>query len=199
MVRLGRGPGAVRVEVWLASMVGGIAVIGNLTAAVQIIAGRYLFSFGGGDPRLPLVQLPQLLQADVRPGHTYTVADLALGLRVLSATPSIVAAATIAVAVFLLAGVLSRIATGRAFDLPVRRRVALLSVVLIGGGLLQGLLDTAAIAAIAVSLDRAAIQGIGTNTPSWPWTLIVVGVAVSALGAAFAEGARLKEDVAGVV
>lgn len=199
MARLGRRPGAVRVEVWLASAVGGIAVIRNLTTAVQILTGRFLYYFGSGDPRLPLVQLPQLLQADVRPGHTYTVADLAPGLRVLCASPSVVAAGTIAVAVVLLAGVLNRIAAGRAFDPPVRRRVALLSVVLIGGGLLQGLLDTAAIAAIAPSVDRVAIEGIGTNLPSWPWTLIVVGVVVWALGAAFAEGARLKEDVAGVV
>ena len=102
MARLGRRPGAVRVEVWLASAVGGIAVIRNLTTAVQILTGRFLYYFGSGDPRLPLVQLPQLLQADVRPGHTYTVADLAPGLRVLCASPSVVAAGTIAVAVVLL-------------------------------------------------------------------------------------------------
>jgi len=47
--------------------------------------------------------------------------------------------------------------------------------------------------------DREAVFGIGTNLPEWPWTLIVVGVAVSALTVAFSEGARLKQDVAGVV
>lgn len=199
MARLGRGPRAARVGVLLVSGVGGIAVIGNLATAVAIVTGRSLFTFGGADPQLPLTSLPQLLQADVRPGHTYTVTDLAPGLRVLCASPSIVAAGTIAVAVVLLVGVLNRIAAGRAFDPPVRRRLALLSAVLIGGGLLQGLLDTAAIAAVVASVDQEAISGIGTTPPDWPWTLIVVGVAVTALGAAFTEGARLKEDAVGVV
>jgi len=174
-------------------------VLGNLATAISVITGRFLFAFGGADPHLPLTKLPQLLQADVRPGHTYTVGDLSIGVRVLCALPSVVAAGTIAFAVILLVGVLGRIAAGRAFEPSVRRRLVLLSAVLVGGGLLQGLLDTAAIAALAVSVDREAVSGLATNLPNWPWALIVVGVAVSALGAAFAEGARLKEDAVGVV
>lgn len=199
MARLGRRTRTARGDIWLAAVVGGIAVIGHLTTAVQILIARYLFHFASGDPTLPLVELPQLIQADVRSGHTYTVSDLSPAVRLLSAAPSLAAAGTIAVAVFLLARILRRIAARQAFDRPTRRQIALLSTVLIGGSLLQGVLDIAAIAVIVASVDQAAVQGIGTYPPNWPWTLIVVGVAVSALGAAFAEGARLQEDVAGVV
>jgi len=58
---------------------------------------------------------------------------------------------------------------------------------------------TSSVRRSGVPPDREAVFGIGTNLPEWPWTLIVVGVAVSALTVAFSEGARLKQDVAGVV
>ncbi|MCV2394718.1 DUF2975 domain-containing protein [Actinotalea sp. M2MS4P-6] len=199
MSRRKRGPWATRLGVGLASIVGSFAVVANLATAVAVLTGRFLIVSGGADPGLTLEQLPQLIQADERPGHTFTVADLAPQLRVLCAGPSIVAAATILAAVLLLIRALDEIAAGRAFEPPSRRLLGWLSAVLIGGGILQGLLDTAAIAALVASVDYEAIEGLGTNVPRWPWTLIVVGVVVSALSLAFAEGARLKEDVAGVV
>jgi hypothetical protein len=42
-------------------------------------------------------------------------------------------------------------------------------------------------------------QSIGTNLPQWPVSVIVAGLVAAALTAAFRAGARLEDDVDGVV
>jgi len=64
-----------------------VSVLGDIMRVITISTGRSLFSFAGSDGRLPLSQLPQLMQADLRPGTSATLADADLSLRLLCASP----------------------------------------------------------------------------------------------------------------
>ncbi|MCB0911228.1 MAG: hypothetical protein KDB60_06400, partial [Propionibacteriaceae bacterium] len=70
-----------------------------------------------------------------------------------------------------------------------------------------GALNTAAVAVIQAdpagvlaphSPPDASMLVIGF-TAGWPWMLILLGVVAGALGVAFRQGARLQEDVDGVI
>lgn len=191
-----------------------LTLLHDLVQVITISTGRVLFALGGSDGRLPLSSLPQLLQADLREGTQGTLADAALSLRLLAAVPSLVHALTITAAAVLLIGILHRVSLGRPFTGEVLSRWRWLTIVLLAGGVLQALADTGANLYLSTRLGffgagfdaeaQAAFlggdyAGIGTNVPQWPIPILLAGVVALALGAAFRAGARLEEEVDGVV
>ncbi len=187
---------------------GALAALSGLVQAWMTITGRYLFVSGGADPRKPVVDLPQLLQAEVREGHSMFLEDVPAALRVLAATPSLLAATTFLVAAFLLARVIRSIAAGEAFGARVRSSLTWLSATLLVGGLLQGAVDTAAGAALWNWFPRAtdlggshelAIAGLGLDAPHWPVMIVVLGLVASVMALAFRQGARLQAETDGLV
>lgn len=197
-------------------IVASFTVISDVTQTITILTGRVLFAFGGSDGRLPLRHLPQLLQADLREGASGTLADADGWLRVVCAVPSLMHAVTVVLGTVFLLRALRGIAEARPFDTFVLTNWRRLSVALLAGGVLQGLLDTAATVYLASGIgllfgsglvsseQKDAFLGgdyaaIGTNIPSWPIPVIIAGLIALALAAAFQAGARLEKDVDGVV
>ena len=203
-------PRAVRVAVTVVIVVGLLACVSVFLQALTTITGRFLYAGGGAEPRLPLESLPQLLQAEIREGHSMFLEDLPAWLRVLCASPLLLHVLVVAAAVALVVRLCGRIASGDPFGQSARQTLTRLSLVLIGGGLGQGLLDTVAVvvahnwivAAITYGAGgpyESAVQGLGTDLPTFPIMLIVLGIITAALAVAFREGARLREEMVGVV
>lgn len=193
---------SVRVARRLVDTLGTLAALAAFVSAATIMTGRYLWTAGGADPRRALVELPQLTQADVRPGRSFYLVDLDPWLRALCALPDVVAGVTIVLAMVYVVRVLDGVGRGDAFGAGTRRAVSRLGGALVLGGVLQGVLDTVAVAVLATYSSRADVRErveALSLTPRWPWTLIVVGAVVLAVSAAFREGARLQRDVAGVI
>jgi hypothetical protein len=192
-----------------------LTVLHDITQVITTSTGRVLFALGGSDGRLPLSSLPQLLQADLREGTQGTLAEAALSLRLFAALPSLVHAVTITAAAILLIGILRRVSLGRPFSGGVLDRWRWVTLVLLAGGALQALADTGANLYLSRSIgllgagyvERDEVKmflggdysGIGTNVPQWPIAILLAGVIALALGAAFRAGARLEEEVDGVV
>lgn len=187
----------------------GAALLNDLVRTITIVSGRVLFAIGGTDGRLPLASLPQLLQADLREGASGYLTDAPVWLRILCASPTVIHALTIALAAVLFVRILRSIAVAEPFTPEVVRNWIRISSVLIVGGIFQGLVDTVAGAVIFNLASLGAPAGenplgadysvIGTDIPQWPFFMILLGVLVAAVATAFRTGARLKEDVIGVV
>lgn len=197
-------------------LVATLTALGAVSTAIMTITGRYLFAVGATDPRLSLTELPQMLRADLREGATGTLADLDLGMRVLGAVPSVIHAVTVVLAAWLLLRVLRGVSGGTPFSGQVLSSGSRLSVVLLVGGVLQAVVDTAAgvylgsrigllFGAGRVTREQeqaflgADYEGINIGAPDWPIPILVAGLVALALTAAFREGARLERDVDGVV
>ncbi|MGL3806167.1 hypothetical protein ACSYDW_08735 [Paeniglutamicibacter sp. R2-26] len=194
------------VALWL---VAGGALISNLGQMITIITGRFLFTFGDIDPRLPLSTLPQLLQAEVRDGGAGYLVDAPLWLRLLCASPLAAHMATVLLAAFLITGIIQRIAAGQPFNASVLHNWKWLSAVLIVGGTIQGALDAMAGRSIYTLAGDSDVAGqfplgadymaIGVDLPQWPILMMLLGVIAAALAIAFRSGARLESEVDGVV
>lgn len=201
-------------------IVAAFAVLGSFTAGLTTILGRTLFAFGGADPRLPLERLPILLQADLREGATGTLADADPLLRVLSGVPLLIEAVTVVLAARLLLVVLGRVSRRDPFGAAALLGWRRLTGTLLIGGVLAGLISTAAFTYLNVALGSwpfgigagldfsseerndflgGDYQGIGIDFPQWPVSLIVAGLVALALTTAFRTGARLERDVDGVI
>ena len=156
------------------------------------------------------------MQADLREGATGTLADAALSLRILCATPFLVQAIAITFATVALLRILKGVAWARPFSTDVLKNWRLLTLALLGGGVLQGVMDTVANVYLASSIGllfgAGAImpearneflggdyEGISVDLPQWPIAFIVAGLVALSLHAAFRTGARLERDVDGVV
>ncbi|WPF82881.1 hypothetical protein SANBI_000513 [Sanguibacter sp. 4.1] len=193
-----------------------LTVVGRLSTAWMTITGRYVYTLGGADPRLSLSDLPQMGSATLREGTTGTLEDVDLGMRLLGATPSLVHAATVGLAAWLLLRVLKGISAGAPFTPAVLRWWSRLTVVLLVGGVTQAVLDTGAVVYLSSRIgllfgsgrvsteQREAFLGgdyMMTNiaTPDWPVPILVAGLVALALTTAFRAGARLERDVDGVV
>jgi hypothetical protein len=182
------------------------AILNDLVKIITISTGRVLFAIGGADGRLTLDYLPQLLQADLREGASGYLTDAPLWLRLLCASPTLIHALTIALAAVLFVQIVRSIAAGKPFTPKVINNWATVGSVLIVGGIIQGIADTVAGAAIfnlansgtpkALGADYSVI---GTNVPEWPFFMILLGVLAAAIATAFRSGARLEEEVFGVV
>lgn len=201
-------PRAVGAAVATVIVVGALASLSVLLQALMTVTGRYLFTWGGADQRKPLVDLPQLLQADIRDGYSMFLEDLPAWLRMLGASPLLLHAVIVAAAVALVVRLCRRIASGDPFGRSARGTLTRLSLVLIVGGVAQGILDTIAVGVATNWISSRmftslggdfAVQGLGTDLPNFPIMLIVLGIITAALAVAFREGARLREEMAGVV
>ncbi|WP_293695463.1 hypothetical protein [uncultured Agrococcus sp.] len=202
------------------SIVVGVASLAALFTLLQVattVTGRALLTFGGADGRLPLVQLPQLMQADHAEGGSGTLADLDLSMRVLGASPMFVQAVVFVVATIGLVRIVSGISRAQPFSDGVQSNWKLLTTALLGGGLLQAALETAAWMYFSSRIGLLFGAGLGITReeqeaflggdysaiavalPNWPLTIIVAGLVTLALTAAFRIGARLEREADGVV
>ena len=103
--------------------------------------------------------------------------------------PTLVHLVTVLVSTILVTRAIRVIESGRPFTGAGVRAWALLSVVLIVGGGIQGVLDTVAVGVVS-SLARTHpdgypdgpwalggdYQALGTNFPDWPWIFFVLGI-----------------------
>ncbi|MCC3284001.1 DUF2975 domain-containing protein [Arthrobacter caoxuetaonis] len=193
------------ISVWL---VAGLAVLGSAVESFVTLSGRTPLAFGGADPRVQLISLPQINQAQLREGAVGYLVDIPLWLRALCAAPALLYVALALVAAVLLTRILREISAGRPFTAPVRKNMMALSLILIGAGLLYGTLDAAAGRAVfEVASDfrtedfplGADYAVISTDAPRWPYFMMTSGVVGLALSSAFKAGGRLQEENDGLV
>jgi hypothetical protein len=189
--------------------VAGAALLNDIVQMITITTGRVLFTFGGADGRLPLTHLPQVLQADLREGATGYLTDVPVWLRLLCASPTLIHALTITLAAIFFIQIVRCIAAADPFASRVLRNWPKVSFVLISGGILQGLVDT--VAGIVTfnpassgtppgeELLGADYAGLSINLPQWPFFMLLLGIIAAAVATAFRSGARLEEEVVGVV
>ncbi|MEP7762611.1 hypothetical protein [Sanguibacter sp. 25GB23B1] len=173
------------------------------------ITARYLLTIGGGDPRQPADALPQFLQLINLNEDVLYLEDLPLGVRLLCMSPALVAGSTAFVASLFVVRLVRAVARGDAFGRRPRRALGVAGITCLAGGLLQGLLDTAAVARL-VALTGQSLDADGTmlsdvyrvvslEVPHWPVQTILVGAVGCILLLAFRAGAELQEEAAGVV
>lgn len=209
-------PARFRIVSIIVIMVATLSVAFSLLQVVTIVTGHALLTTGGSDGGLPLATLPQLLQADLREGATGSLADAALSLRLLCASPFLIQAILFTTASVALLRIIERVSAAEPFGAPVLKNWRLLTIALLGGGVLQGILDTVANIYLAsnigllfgagqVTHEQASrflggdYEAIGTNFPQWPLAIIIAGLAAFALSSAFRMGAQLERDVDGVI
>lgn len=209
-VGVGRAAGSTSklsaIIVWIVAV---MAAIGSALEVFTTITGRVVFALNGADPRLPLTSLPQINQAELREGATGYAVDAPIWLRTLCATPAMLYVLVALFAAVLITRALFGIAASRPFSPAVRRNLTVLSLILIIGGVLYGVLDTIAgrtIYDVATSFTQGVQFPLGadyavtsTNVPRWPFFMIITGVVGLALSTAFKAGARLEEEADGLV
>lgn len=190
--------------------------ISHTSQGFTLITGRFLWTDGNVEPGLPLEDLPILTSTELRPGTSATMEDADLFLRWANAIPLFLEAATVVVAAWLLLRVLRRVAQREAFSTKTISHWKALSLTLMIGGVLIGLVNTFATLYTSAHVglwpstgqhDPAAqadflggdYVGINIDFPYWPISLIVAGLVALALTTAFRAGAQLERDVDGVI
>ncbi|SIO28676.1 hypothetical protein [Agromyces cerinus] len=189
------------------------AMIFDALGLFSITTGLFLVNALQGDVEAhqSLTALPQFTQAELREGASPAdLTDVSIWVRLLCALPTLVHLVTVLVSTVLVTRAIRVIESGRPFTGAGVRAWALLGIVLIVGGGIQGLLDTVAIA-VVTTLGRTIgypdgpwplggdYQALGTDFPDWPWIFFVLGIIAAAVAAAFREGSRLEAEVEGVV
>lgn len=179
-----------------------IAATWWLLAALAIVVGEDLI-LRTDDYLLSVEDLPQVASVITEAGTTAApLREVPLWIRLLSTTPLVLAAVVALAATWLLGGILRGIGSGTPFQPTVIASLRLLFVALFAGGLLQGLLATAAGVAIGQWSASQAAGGswsVSMRTPDWPLMTILVGLVVLALTHAFERGAELAEEARGLV
>lgn len=190
-----------------------VAAIAVLIDGVQVFVMTTAYPFftsTGLDGTIPVTHLPQIAEAHLREGATPgSLADVPVWLRVLCATPTVIHGLTIAVAAGLITRIMNRIARRQPFEPSVLHGWRWLAAVIIGGGLLQGVLNTVSWWVLFRASTDARMNGellLGADYelligafPHWPVFFILTGVIAAAIGAAFKAGATLEREVEGVV
>ena len=187
------------------------AALWDAVVIFHITTGLVILNALTGDlaAHQPLSALPQILQAELAPGATGDLTDLDLRVRLACALPTVINLAIIVLAGLLIAGIIGHIQQGQPFSSAVQRGWQKLASVLVFGGILQ---SVAATIAVAVLTTLRASQGpdgggafgasyaaLGFNLPDVPWMFMLLGIIAGALALAFRDGARLEEEVVGVV
>jgi hypothetical protein len=182
-----------------------LLVIFNITTGLMILNALT----GNLAAHQSLTALPQILQAELAPGETGDLTDIDLRLRLLCAVPTVISMLTIVLAGLLIAGIIARIQQGQPFSSAVLRGWQKLASVLVFGGILQTVASVIAVAVLTTlrasqgpdggGAFGASYSGLSFNAPDVPWMLMLLGIIAGALALAFREGARLEEEVAGVV
>ena len=156
----------------------------------------------------PLTVLPQVLQAVLAPGATGDATDVVLWLRLLCASPYVLNVVLVVLAGVVFDRIIDDVGRGQPFSSAVQRSWNRLASLLVWGGLAQTALSALAVGIIVANMQDgsngrrlfgAEYSGLGLNGPDVPWMLIVLGIIAGALSIAFREGARLEDEVAGVV
>lgn len=189
-----------------------LALISSLVEMTILASGKLLV----GGQTVPLDRLPQVISSRLQTGKSGSLADAEIGLRLISAFPSLLNAATVALATILLVTILRRIAEGFPFDRVALVRWKALTLTLIIGSVAQvgagalafvyaahglGLfsLNENATTESKIALFGADYSGINIWFPDWPLATLVAGLIALALSAAFRSGARLLEAADGLV
>lgn len=204
-------PAAVHWGAWVLRLMAlGIGLLG-LIKALATTTGRSIeyFVLPIGEP-LPLMALPQVEQAVPFDTYVFSITELPAWFRVLAASPGVVSTIAQVAAALMAATLVREIAAGRAFQPKARRRLAFIAGILIIGGVLQALLDTAAVGVLdyhTMTLDRSDPWGgiydsytiLAMHTPGWPVAQIVTGVVTAVIAIAFRDASRLEEETGLVV
>ncbi|MBM7831722.1 hypothetical protein JOE59_002427 [Agromyces cerinus] len=210
-----RTPRGTSIGIGLIWVIATFAMLFDALALFSITTGLFFVNVLQGDVEAhqSLTALPQFIQAELREGaDPADLTDLSIWVRALCALPTLVHLVVVLVSTILVTRAIRVIEGGRPFTTVGVRAWALLSVVLIVGGGLQGLLDTVAVGVLS-ALARTNTDGypdgpwglggdyqaLGTNLPDWPWIFFVLGIISAAVAAAFREGSRLEAEVEGVV
>ncbi len=132
--------------------------------------------------------------------------DLPLDIRTITMLPVVIQTLAIIAIVVLVVRLFSAISRGAAFHTRALRSLTALSVVGIGGGLLQFAVGVVAWQVghewlnPSPSLDPYQVALFDQFPfPQWPLTLILVGILATALRVAFRAGARFERELEGVV
>lgn len=184
-------------------------VLSSAGYAFTLITGLYAGNALVGDvaTRAPLTFVHEFSQADLKPGATGGVTDLPLAYRLLALLPTLVLAVATVMAGWIATRILGGIRRGEAFQPDVVRGWPRLAWVLLLGAVVNVVAQIVVFAALNAYFTgpspawRESYGGIGLHglPDALPWTFVLLGVIASALGAAFRKGARLQEDVAGVI
>lgn len=199
-------PTAVHWGAWVLRLMAlGIGLLG-VTMALATMTGRGVkwFVLPIGDP-IPLLSLPQVNQAVPFDTYVFSINELPAWYRVLAASPGVMTTVAQVAAALMAATLVREIAAGRAFKPKARRRLVLIAGTLIIGGVLQALLDTAAVGVLdyhTMTLDRSYPWGgiydsytvLTMHPPRWPVAQIVTGVVTAVIAIAFRDASRLEEE-----
>jgi hypothetical protein len=199
----------------LIAVAAGLAALVSLIQAVTTLTGRTLLTFGGADGSLSLTHLEQVIYAQPADGSAVHLSEADLAFRVLSALPSVLQAITFVAAAVALLPILKAVSSGSPFAPTVLRNWRRVALALVGGGVLQGLADTAAVVYLSTHLgllgavplspaERAEFLGgqysvVSVDIPHWPIMTILAGIIAFTLMLAFRAGSRLERDAVGIV
>lgn len=201
-----RDVGRAGFVVWL---VAALVAIGEGALVFSITTGLVLGNALAGDhtTHASINTLPQVSYF-LMDGDWGDLTDVDLKLRLLCASPVVVDLITVLLAAWLVTRIIDKIGAGASFTPDVPRAWRRLSTVLFTGGVTQGVLNAIALSAIQANPKsvlaphapaHASVTAVGFSTSGWPWMLLVLGVIAGAIAVAFRQGARLQEDVDGVV
>ncbi|KRC59238.1 hypothetical protein ASE14_15860 [Agromyces sp. Root81] len=210
-----RTPRGTSIGIGLIWVIATFAMLFDALGLFSMTTGLFFVNALQGDVEThqSLTALPQFIQAELREGAPPAdLTDLSIWVRLLCALPTFMHLLVLLVSTILVTRAIRVIEAGRPFTRTGVRAWALLGIVLIIGGGIQGVLDTVAVG-VASSLARTNpdghpdgpwalggdYQALGTNFPDWPWIFFVLGIIAAAVAAAFREGSRLEAEVEGVV
>ena len=154
-----------------------------------------------GDPLRSTGELPADLvaPADLVTGAlsgTVLVEDPTTGQYVWGLVPIVVLLALAVGAARLLLGVVRSLRSGDPFTSANARRLSVLAGLVIVGGLFLPMLQGFAHEAVLRPVSAEAARGLSVDLYLWP---AVAGILIGFLAEVFARGARLREDVEGLV
>ena len=164
-----------------------------VATAVAVVAGRSLLGWAP----LTVDGLPQAVPG-VLPGGPLVLDVIGPWLRVLTAAPSLILAATAVLTGWYTVG-LVRALQQEPFAQGTLTLVKRLSWTLVLGSLVAGLADTAAVVGLGEARGTGDEWNMFIDLPSWPLGLTLAGLLVAALGWGLHRGAGLEEELAHVV
>jgi hypothetical protein len=147
-----------------------------------------------------LGRLPHGISADAWLGVDVTIPDPTTSQMLLRSARDLGPAVVVVWALWLLAAVLKSAAHGEPFGQGNARRFRSLALLLIVGGFALNVLNYAALNALYTQLpEYPSIHLAAGPFAPLPGGMLVGGLVAFALAAIFADGARLREDVEGMV
>lgn len=192
------------------AVISGVVVVYQLTqpgGAVEVLVDRDALALGDVDGLPPgtSLELSGKGGATIATGApstqlTLQVNRLPAGLRLLTTLPWLVLGLTTLAGAIVLRSVLLAIAAGRPFDRRNPGRLRTLGVLVLVGGLLPGLLASAATVAVLDHVGGAdGDSPLGFTILDVPLNPILGAAVLFVVAAVFAHGGRLTDDLEGLV